>query len=477
MNGYDVVIGLEVHAQLLTESKVFCGCSTRSGLAPNTSTCPVCMGMPGALPVLNRKMVDYGIRLGLAVGSRIARTCIFARKNYFYPDLPKGYQITQYESPLCEGGSIDVETKEGVKKIGIIRIHMEEDAGKTIHDETAPYSYVDYNRAGVPLLEIVSEPGMTDTKQAVAYLRELRQILMYLGICDGSMEEGSLRCDANVSVKKAGSSRYGTRTELKNMNSFRNVQKALEFEIERHIQILESGGRVEQETMLWNPSKGVTVPMRSKEESHDYRYFPEPDLVPVRIDDAWIEDVRSTLPELPAERRARFRKRYGLPAYDTGVLTQSRELADYYEACVGMLDAPKEISNWIMTEVMRALNEQGISITDFRVSPEMLTGLIALIGRGRISGSMAKEVFAEMASTGHSAEEIVSSRGVGQISDEETLKTVASRIIDANPDEARKYRSGKTGLLGFFVGQVMKATQGEANPKLASRIVKELLEE
>lgn len=477
MNGYDVVIGLEVHAQLLTESKVFCGCSTRSGLAPNTSTCPVCMGMPGALPVLNRKMVDYGIRLGLAVGSRIARTCIFARKNYFYPDLPKGYQITQYESPLCEGGSIDVETKEGVKKIGIIRIHMEEDAGKTIHDETAPYSYVDYNRAGVPLLEIVSEPGMTDTKQAVAYLRELRQILMYLGICDGSMEEGSLRCDANVSVKKAGSSRYGTRTELKNMNSFRNVQKALEFEIERHIQILESGGRVEQETMLWNPSKGVTVSMRSKEESHDYRYFPEPDLVPLRIDDAWIEDVRSTLPELPAERRARFRKRYGLPAYDTGVLTQSRELADYYEACVGMLDAPKEISNWIMTEVMRALNEQGISITDFKVMPEMLTGLIAMIGRGRISGSMAKEIFAEMASTGRSAEEIVSSRGVGQISDEETLKTVASRIIDANPDEARKYRSGKTGLLGFFVGQVMKATQGEANPKLASRIVKELLEE
>ena len=477
MNGYDVVIGFEVHAQLLTESKVFCGCSTTSGLAPNTSTCPVCMGMPGALPVLNRKVVDYGIRLGLAVGSRIARTCVFARKNYFYPDLPKGYQITQYESPLCEGGSIDVETKEGIKKIGITRIHMEEDAGKTIHDETAPYSYVDYNRAGVPLLEIVSEPGMTDTKQAVAYLRELRQILMYLGICDGSMEEGSLRCDANVSVKKAGSSRYGTRTELKNMNSFRNVQKALEFEIERHIQILESGGRVEQETMLWNPSKGVTVPMRSKEESHDYRYFPEPDLVPVRIDDAWIEDVRSTLPELPAERRARFRKRYGLPAYDTGVLTQSRELADYYEACVGMLDAPKEISNWIMTEVMRALNEQGISITDFRVSPEMLTGLIALIGRGRISGSMAKEVFAEMASTGHSAEEIVSSRGVGQISDEETLKAVAGRIIDANPAEARKYRSGKTGLLGFFVGQVMKATQGEANPKLASRIVKELLEE
>ena len=477
MNGYDVVIGLEVHAQLLTESKVFCGCSTTSGLAPNTSTCPVCMGMPGALPVLNRKVVDYGIRLGLAVGSRIARTCVFARKNYFYPDLPKGYQITQYESPLCEGGSIDVETKEGIKKIGITRIHMEEDAGKTIHDETAPYSYVDYNRAGVPLLEIVSEPGMTDTDQAVAYLRELRQILMYLGICDGSMEEGSLRCDANVSVKKEGSSRYGTRTELKNMNSFRNVQKALEFEIERHIQILESGGRVEQETMLWNPSKGVTVPMRSKEESHDYRYFPEPDLVPVRIDDAWIEDVRSTLPELPAERRARFRKRYGLPAYDTGVLTQSRELADYYEACVGMLDAPKEISNWIMTEVMRALNEQGISITDFRVSPEMLTGLIALIGRGRISGSMAKEVFAEMASTGHSAEEIVSSRGVGQISDEETLKAVAGRIIDANPAEARKYRSGKTGLLGFFVGQVMKATQGEANPKLASRIVKELLEE
>lgn len=334
MKAYDAVIGLEVHAQLLTSTKIFCGCSTKAGLPPNTSTCPVCTGMPGVLPVLNRKVVDFGIMLGLATGSRIAPRCIFARKNYFYPDLPKGYQITQYEHPLCEGGSILIETAQGVKRIGITRIHMEEDAGKTIHDEKAPLSYVDYNRSGVPLLEIVSEPDITSTDEAVAYLRELRQILMYLGICDGNMEEGSFRCDANVSVKPAGSARYGTRTELKNMNSFRNVQRALQYEIERHIEIIESGGEVVQETLLWDPSRGVTVSMRSKEESHDYRYFPEPDLVPVEIDSAWIDSVRSALPELPFARRERFIGQYGLPAYDAGVLTQTKAVADYYEECV-----------------------------------------------------------------------------------------------------------------------------------------------
>jgi aspartyl-tRNA(Asn)/glutamyl-tRNA(Gln) amidotransferase subunit B len=476
MSAYDVVIGLEVHAQLLTDSKIFCGCSTKSGLAPNTSTCPVCTGMPGALPALNSKVVDFGIRLGLATGCRIATRCIFARKNYFYPDLPKGYQITQYDSPLCEGGFLDIETPQGTKRIGITRIHMEEDAGKTIHDEKAPCSYVDYNRSGVPLLEIVSEPDMDGTAEAVAYLRELRQILMYLDICDGNMEEGSLRCDANVSVKPAGSSRFGTRTELKNMNSFRNVQKALEYEIERHIGIVESGGEVVQETMLWNPSQNVTVSMRSKEESRDYRYFPEPDLVPVEIGEAWIADVRTALPELPSMRRKRLRERYGLPAYDAGVLTQTRAMADYYEECVRLLDAPKEISNWIMTEVMRVLNEKGVAVADLNVSPAMLAGLIALKGRGSISGSMAKDVFAEMVSTGSSAEQIVEQRGVGQISDEDRLEAMAREIIEAHPEEADRYRSGKAGLLGFFVGLLMKATQGEANPKLASRIVKELLE-
>ncbi len=476
MKAYDTVIGLEVHAQLLTRTKIFCGCSTRSGLPPNTNTCPVCTGMPGVLPVLNRKVVDFGIMLGLATGCRIAPRCIFARKNYFYPDLPKGYQITQYEHPLCEGGTIRIETGQGVKRIGITRIHMEEDAGKTIHDEKAPYSYVDYNRAGVPLLEIVSEPEITSTDEAVAYLRELRQILMYLGICDGNMEEGSLRCDANVSVKPAGSSRYGTRTELKNMNSFRNVQKALEYEIERHIGIRESGHEVVQETLLWDPSRGVTVSMRSKEESHDYRYFPEPDLVPVEIGEAWIDGLRSGLPELPFARRKRFSGQYGLPAYDAGVLTQTKALADYYEEGVRLLDRPKEISNWIMTEVMRILNEKGIPITGLNVSPAMLTGLIALIGGGSISGSMAKDVFAEMAATGDSAESIVERRGIGQISDETELLSLAREIIDAHPDEARRYRSGKAGLLGFFVGKLMKATRGEANPKLASKIMKELLE-
>lgn len=476
MKAYDTVIGLEVHAQLLTRTKIFCGCSTQSGLPPNTSTCPVCTGMPGTLPVLNRKVVDLGIMLGLATGCRIASRCIFARKNYFYPDLPKGYQITQYEHPLCEGGTILVETGQGMRRIGITRIHMEEDAGKTIHDDKAPSSYVDYNRSGVPLLEIVSEPDITSSDEAVAYLRELRQILMYLGICDGNMEEGSFRCDANVSVKPAGSSRLGTRTELKNMNSFRNVQRALQYEIERHIEIRESGGEVVQETLLWDPSRGVTASMRSKEESRDYRYFPEPDLVPVEIDTAWIDGVRSGLPELPFARRKRFIEQYGLPAYDAGVLTQAKTVADYYEECVRLLDKPKELSNWIMTEVMRVLNEQGISITGLNVSPKMLTGLIVLIKKGSISGSMAKEVFAEMAATGESAESIVEKRGIGQISDEQELQSLAQEIINSHPDEARKYCSGKTGLLGFFVGMLMKATQGEANPKLASRIMKELLE-
>jgi len=473
---YDIVIGLEVHAQLLTNTKIFCSCSTRTGLPPNTNTCPVCMGMPGILPVLNKKVVDYGIKLGLATHCSIAHRNVFARKNYFYPDLPKGYQITQYENPLCENGCIEIEIDGNVKKIGITRIHMEEDAGKNIHDEKKPLSYVDFNRAGVPLLEIVSEPDMNSTAEAVAYLKELRQILMYLEICDGNMEEGSFRCDANVSVMPKGSKQFGIRTELKNMNSFKNVQKALEYEIERHIGIVESGGRVEQNTMLWNAAENRTYPMRSKEESHDYRYFPEPDLLPLEVDDAWIEEIRSLLPELPSARRRRFHRQYGIPEYDADVLTQSKPLADYFEKCTLLLDSPKEISNWIMTEVLRVLNEHGIDISKLKVTPEMLTDMLSLIKEGTISITMAKDVFSEMALTGGTAAEIVEAKGLRQVSNEDDLKTMVQDILKNNPAEVTKYREGKTQLLGFFVGQLMKATRGTANPKIANKLIKEMLD-
>jgi len=473
---YDIVIGLEVHAQQLTNTKIFCSCSTTAGLAPNTNTCPVCMGMPGILPVLNKKVVDFGIKLGLATNCSISRRNIFARKNYFYPDLPKGYQITQYDNPLCEHGFIEIEVDGRVKKIGITRIHMEEDAGKNIHDEHEPLSYVDFNRAGVPLLEIVSEPDMNSTAEAVAYLKELRQILMFLDICDGNMEEGSFRCDANVSVKPAGSEQLGIRTELKNMNSFKNVQKALEFEIKRHIDIVESGGNVHQDTMLWDATTNSTCSMRSKEESHDYRYFPEPDLLPLVVDDIWIEEVRSHLPELPSAKRKRFQREFGLPAYDADVLTQSKPLAEYFERCTRLLDSPKEISNWIMTEVLRVLNEKGIDISSIKVTPEMLTDMLSLIKKGTISISMAKDVFSEMAETGRDSTEIVKSRGLEQVSDEDDLMEMVVDIVKNNPSEVEKYRQGKTQLLGFFVGQLMKATRGKANPKIANKIIKEILE-
>jgi aspartyl-tRNA(Asn)/glutamyl-tRNA(Gln) amidotransferase subunit B len=473
---YDIVIGLEVHAQLLTNTKIFCGCSTKAGLPANTNTCPVCMGMPGVLPVLNKNVVDYGIRLGLATGCSIARKNIFARKNYFYPDLPKGYQITQYESPLCEHGFLEIETGSAVKKIGITRIHMEEDAGKNIHDEVEPVSYIDFNRAGVPLLEIVSEPDISSTDEAVAYLKELRQILMYLDICDGNMEEGSFRCDANISVKPEGEREFGIRTELKNMNSFRNVSKALEFEVKRHISILESGGKVEQDTMLWNASENKTYSMRSKEESHDYRYFPEPDLIPLEVDDEWIESIRKTIPELPSAKRKRFQEHYGLPVYDADVLTQSKSLAEYFEQCTSALDSPKEISNWIMTEVLRTLNEKGIEITELKITPKMLTEMLSLIRKGTISISMAKDVFSEMAATGKPAEDIVKTRGLEQLSDEDDLKALVKEIIENNPEEVQRYKDGKTGLLGFFVGQLMKATKGKANPNLANKLIKEMLD-
>ena len=475
MSGYEAVIGLEVHAQLLTGSKIFCGCTTAFGLSPNTNTCPVCLGLPGTLPVLNREAVEFGIRLGLALNCTIESRNVFARKNYFYPDLPKGYQITQFESPLCTRGHLDIESGGAPKRIGIRRIHMEEDAGKNIHDESRGRSYIDFNRAGVPLLEIVSEPDMSTSGEAVAYLRELRLILVHLGISDGNMEQGSFRCDANISVRPAGAAGFGTRTELKNMNSFRNVQRALDHEIQRQSAIIDSGSSVVQETLSWNAILGATRPMRSKEESHDYRYFPDPDLVPVVIDEAWTATVRKNLPELPSARRRRFMDLYGLPTYDAEQLTQEPALADYYEQCVSLLDAPKDISNWVMSELTRVMHETGVDVRGLKITPAMLTDLISLVKAGTVSGLAAKEVITEMAATGRNASSIVEELGMAQVSDETELKALILGIIEANPGQVTKYRQGKTQLLGFFVGEAMKASKGRANPKVAGTIIRELL--
>ena len=475
MSGYEAVIGLEVHAQLLTGSKIFCGCTTAFGLSPNTNTCPVCLGLPGTLPVLNREAVEFGIRLGLALNCTIESRNVFARKNYFYPDLPKGYQITQFESPLCTRGHLDIESGGAPKRIGIRRIHMEEDAGKNIHDESRGRSYIDFNRAGVPLLEIVSEPDMSTSGEAVAYLRELRLILVHLGISDGNMEQGSFRCDANISVRPAGAAGFGTRTELKNMNSFRNVQRALDHEIQRQSAIIDSGSSVVQETLSWNAILGATRPMRSKEESHDYRYFPDPDLVPVVIDEAWTATVRKNLPELPSARRRRFMDLYGLPTYDAEQLTQEPALADYYEQCVSLLDAPKDISNWVMSELTRVMHETGVDVRGLKITPAMLTDLISLVKAGTVSGLAAKEVITEMAATGRNASSIVEELGMAQVSDETELKALILGIIEANPGQVAKYREGKTQLLGFFVGEAMKASKGRANPKVAGTIIRELL--
>ncbi|HQI82266.1 MAG TPA: Asp-tRNA(Asn)/Glu-tRNA(Gln) amidotransferase subunit GatB [Deltaproteobacteria bacterium] len=475
MRGYDAVIGLEVHAQLLTRSKIFCGCANAFGAEPNACTCPVCLGMPGALPVLNRAVVDAGIRLGLALNCAIETRNVFARKNYFYPDLPKGYQITQYENPLCTGGHLDIRVDETTRRIGIRRVHLEEDAGKNVHDTVRRRSRIDFNRAGVPLLEIVTEPDLRNTVEAVAYLRELRQILMYLGICDGSMEEGSFRCDANVSVRPHGTSGFGVRTELKNMNSFRNVQRALDFEIQRQGTMAASGAQVVQETLMWDAHTGVTRPMRSKEESHDYRYFPDPDLVPVVVDASWIDELRRTMPELPSARRARFTREYGLSDYDAEQLTQTRALADYFEECVRVLNCPKDIANWIMTEVLRVLGEQGCGIDGLRVNPAMLASLISLERDGTVTRLAAKEVFSEMAETGRPAPEIIRERGMEQVSDEAELRHIIRSIMDTFPGQAAQYRAGKTQLLGFFMGEVMKATSGRANPNRAGKLIREML--
>ncbi len=473
---YEAIIGLEVHAQLLTKTKIFCGCSTEFGAPPNTHTCPVCLGMPGVLPVLNRKVVDYTIRMALATNCTIARESRFARKNYFYPDLPKGYQISQYELPIAEHGHVFIEVNGKRSRIGITRIHMEEDAGKLIHYPYRPVSVVDFNRTGVPLIEIVSEPDMRTPEEAGAYLRQLRAILRYLEICDGNMEEGSFRCDANVSVRPAGTNTFGTRTELKNINSFKHVENALAYEIRRQEAVIEDGGKVVQETRLWDPAKGVSVSMRGKEEAHDYRYFPDPDLLPLVIDEGWVEEIRSTLPELPDAKKARFIQDYGLPSYDAGVLTSSRALADYFEACVKLFPEPKTVSNWIMGSLLAILKAENRTIEESPVSPERLAELLRLIDSGVISGKIAKTVFDEVASSGKAPETIIREKGLVQITDAKAITEVVKRVLTEHPKEVSAYKGGKTKVFGFFVGQVMKATGGNANPKTVNEILKGMLQ-
>ncbi len=472
---YEAVIGLEVHAHLLTASKIFCGCATAFGAPPNTQVCEVCLGMPGSLPVLNKKAVEYALKMALATGCEVAPESVFARKNYFYPDLPKGYQISQYELPLAEHGHLDIKVNGQAKRIGITRIHMEEDAGKLIHSESRPVSFVDFNRTGVPLIEIVSEPDLESPDEAVEYLKGLRNILLYLEICDGNMEEGSFRCDANISLRPVGAKELGVKVELKNMNSFRFVKAALEFEIKRQRANLAAGREIVQETRLWDTAQNQTFSMRGKEEAHDYRYFPDPDLVPVRIDPEWLESLRKNLVELPQARLQRFQAEYGLPGYDGEVLTSDKALADYFEAAVKSFPQPKQVSNWIMGELMRELKKAEAGIASCRVTPAALAKLLALVDQGGISGKLAKTVFEDMVATGKDPEAIIKEKGLVQISDSGALEAVAQEIIDANPKEAADFKAGKTKVLGFFVGQLMKRTKGQANPQLANEIFRKLL--
>ena len=475
---YEVVIGLEVHVQLKTQSKIFCSCSTKFGMPPNANTCPICLGMPGVLPVMNKKVVEYAIKACLATHCEVQTTSRFARKNYFYPDLPKGYQITQFELPIGLNGYINIQTNGTPKKIGLTRIHLEEDAGKSIHGDNLGKpgrSYIDYNRTGVPLIEIVSEPDLRSPAEAREYLVQLKAILDYAEVSDVNMEEGSLRCDANVSLRPVGQKELGTRTELKNINSFKFVQKALEYEIERQAKVLDQGDAVVQETRLYDSAKGITFPMRSKEEAHDYRYFPEPDLVPTVCDAAWIDSLRQSLPEMPEQKRDRFVREYKIPEYDAGVLTTSKALADYFETCVKRFDQPKTVSNWIMGDLMKELKNDNREIEDCPVTPERLTDLLKLIDDDTISGKMAKTVFEDMYQSGKPPAEIVKAKGLTQITDESALLKMVEDVIAANPGQAADYKNGKDKLMGFFVGQVMQASKGQANPALVNKLLKEKL--
>lgn len=470
---FETVIGLEIHAQLNTRTKIFCGCSTSFGAPPNSHTCPICLGMPGVLPVLNRAVVEAAIKLGLATCSVINRYSQFARKNYFYPDLPKGYQTSQFDLPIVGRGDIEIEVDGKQKVIGITRIHMEEDAGKLIHDDVEPVSHIDLNRAGTPLLEIVSEPDMRSPEEAVAYLKKLHAIVRYLGICDGNMQEGSFRCDANISLRPVGQEELGTRTELKNMNSFRHVQHALEYEVRRQRDMLLDGETIVQETLLWNPDKNCSESMRGKEDAHDYRYFPCPDLVPIEIDDQWIARLQEVLPELPDEKKQRFVTQYKLPEYDAVVLTADRAVADYFEEVAAGGVQSKKGSNWIMTELLREL--KGDDISTCRVTPGQLANLLLMVEKNTISGKIAKTVFSDMMESGKDPETIVKEKNLVQVSDEGELTAIVAEIIAANPTQVEDFRNGKTKLMGFFVGQLMQKTKGKANPQMANELFEKAL--
>ncbi|MBM7582371.1 aspartyl-tRNA(Asn)/glutamyl-tRNA(Gln) amidotransferase subunit B [Caldicoprobacter guelmensis] len=474
---YEAVIGLEVHAELSTKSKIFCSCTTEFGGQPNTHCCPVCLGMPGTLPVLNRKAVEYTIKAGLATNCTISYFTKQDRKNYFYPDLPKGYQISQYDLPLCKNGYIEIETENGKKKIRINRIHLEEDAGKLVHSEYGYYSYVDYNRTGVPLIEIVSEPDISSAAEAKAYLEKLKAILQFIGVSDCKMEEGSLRADVNISIRPKGSKELGERTEMKNLNSFRAVYRAIEAEIARQIEVVKSGGTIERETRRWDDARGESYPMRSKEDAQDYRYFPEPDLPPLIIKEELVERLKKELPELPDARKQRYMMEYGLPEYDAGVLTSSKELSDFFEEAAKVSNNIKAISNWVMGDMLRILNERNLEVSQIPFPPAYLAKLVALLDKGVINGPTAKKVFEDMFDSGKDPEVIVKEQGLEVLNDESILLQVVEKVIEENPNSVADYKKGKKKAIGFLVGQAMKATKGKANPQLLNELLIKKLEE
>ncbi|MDD3312313.1 Asp-tRNA(Asn)/Glu-tRNA(Gln) amidotransferase subunit GatB [Pseudodesulfovibrio sp.] len=476
MSRYETVIGLEVHAQLKTRSKIFCSCSTTFGNDPNENVCAVCSGMPGVLPVLNEKVAEYAAKMGLATDCEINRTSVFARKNYFYPDLPKGYQISQFERPICEHGHVDIEVDGAKKRVGLTRIHMEEDAGKNIHSAADNASFVDLNRTGVPLIEIVSEPDMRSAEEAVAYLKELRSILLYLGICDGNMEEGSFRCDANVSIRPFGQEAFGTRAELKNLNSFKHIQKAIEYEVARQIDLVEDGDAVVQETRLYNVEKGTTHSMRGKEEAHDYRYFPDPDLVPLVLEEAWIEKWRSELPELPQAKRVRFMESYGLADYDADLLTGELAVAEYFEAAVGAYAGEaKKVANWVAGDLLPYCHETGVPAGECKLTPVRLAALLKLVDDGTISVKIGKDAFRDLCESGDEPAAYVEAKGMVQVSDTGELEAMVDKVLADNPSEVEAYKGGKTKLMGFFMGQVMRLSKGQANPGIVTRLIQEKL--
>ncbi|MDW7650136.1 MAG: Asp-tRNA(Asn)/Glu-tRNA(Gln) amidotransferase subunit GatB [Bacillota bacterium] len=475
MSTYETVIGLEVHVELATETKIFCSCPTEFGKDPNTHVCPVCLGFPGSLPVLNKCAVEFAIKAALALNCEVPSFAKFDRKNYFYPDLPKAYQISQFDLPMAVNGYLEIEVEGKPKRIGITRVHLEEDAGKLIHSDSGDYSLTDYNRTGVPLIEIVSEPDIRSPQEAKAYLEKLKSIIQYTGVSDVKMEEGSLRCDANVSIMPRGSKEFGTRSEIKNMNSFRAVLRGLEYEVERQTEVVESGGRVVQETRRWDENKGVTYSMRSKEEAHDYRYFPDPDLVPVIVEKEWVDEVAKTLPEMPDVRRQRYMDELGLPEYDATVITASKAMADFFEATVNLYHDPKTVSNWVMGEIAKHLNAEGLELQDTRLTPQHLVEMLKMQDAGTISGKIAKTVFEEMFVSGKMPAEIVKEKGLVQISDEDAIAAIAEQVIAENPQSVEDYKNGKEKAIGFMVGQVMKISKGKANPGLANKLLKEKL--